>query len=335
MSSYKVLNQQVFTEEGYSIVPIRMQDRFDIMQWRNEQMYHLRQSEPLTKEKQDVYFEEVVSRLFDQKQPSQILFSFLKDKECIGYGGLVHINWIDRNAEISFVMKTELEKKTFQFHWINFLGLIERVAKDIQLHKIFTYAFDLRPKLYVALEKSGFYKEATLKDHCHHQNEFLDVIIHSKILSNNFKFREATFADAKLLFDWVNEENVRYNSLSNSTIEWKNHLKWFKSKLKEKQSHIFIFFLNNEPIGQVRLDLENGYWVIDYSIDKNHRGKGLGTEILRKIVNLEKFQKFLGVVKEENIGSRKVFEKLGFEETEIKNESDSESKLFKYSYIKK
>ena len=37
----------------YKIVPIRYEDRFDIMKWRNEQMYHLRQSKPLTEEDQE------------------------------------------------------------------------------------------------------------------------------------------------------------------------------------------------------------------------------------------------------------------------------------------
>ena len=47
---------------------------------------------------------------------------------CIGYGGLVHINWIDKNAEISFVLNTNLESNEFSFHWSNYLGLIEKVA---------------------------------------------------------------------------------------------------------------------------------------------------------------------------------------------------------------
>ena len=76
------------------------------MRWRNEQMYHLRQSKPLTEADQDRYFDEVVSQLFDQEQPEQILFSFLEGEKCIGYGGLVHINWGDRNAEVSFIMDT-------------------------------------------------------------------------------------------------------------------------------------------------------------------------------------------------------------------------------------
>lgn len=51
--TYRVLNTNTFSKGEYSIVPIRYEDRFKIMEWRNEQIYHLRQREPLTKEDQD------------------------------------------------------------------------------------------------------------------------------------------------------------------------------------------------------------------------------------------------------------------------------------------
>lgn len=105
---YKVLQQNSFSYGSISIVPIRYEDRFDIMKWLNEQIYHLRQKQPLTVEDQDNYFTNIVSKLFDQDQPNQILFSYLENDTCIGYGGLVHINWIDQNAEISFIMNTVL-----------------------------------------------------------------------------------------------------------------------------------------------------------------------------------------------------------------------------------
>ncbi len=180
---YKCLTQQVFANNDYSIVPIRYEDRIDIMQWRNEQIYHLRQLQPLTPENQDNYFTDVVANLFNQDYPNQILFSYLDGDKCIGYGGLVHINWVDKNAEISFIMDTELEFDFFEFHWTNFLQFIEKVAQqELELHKIFTYAFDLRPKIYKILEKNNFEKEAVLKEHCFFETKFIDVIIHSKIL---------------------------------------------------------------------------------------------------------------------------------------------------------
>ena len=48
MNCYKALNNQEYSFNEYSIVPIRSQDRFSIMKWRNEQIYHLRQDKPLT-----------------------------------------------------------------------------------------------------------------------------------------------------------------------------------------------------------------------------------------------------------------------------------------------
>lgn len=182
MNYYKILNNQKFTNDDFSIVPIRYQDRLDIMNWRNEQIYHLRQDKLLTIEMQENYFQKVVSKLFDDEQPNQILFSFLKKEECIGYGGLVHINWIDMNAEISFIMKTDLEKRHFHTYWQIYLGLIEQLSfNELNLHKIYTYAFDLRPHLYEAVESAQYVKEAVLKEHCKFQDKFIDVIIHSKI----------------------------------------------------------------------------------------------------------------------------------------------------------
>jgi len=152
------------------------------MKWRNEQMYHLRQKVILTEEMQDAYFNNVIKSLYDQEEPSQIIFSFLKNDKCIGYGGLVHINWVDRNAEISFLIKTELDKEGFTELWTIFLSLIENVAfKSLKLHKLFVYAFDLRPHLYTTLQQNIFFKDAILKEHCFYNNKFIDVVIHSKI----------------------------------------------------------------------------------------------------------------------------------------------------------
>ena len=114
MNYYKALNNQIYSIGDYSIVPIRYQDRFEIMKWRNEQIYHLRQKEFLTENSQEKYFAEVVSNLFKIKNPVQLLFSFLKNNNFIGYGGLVKINWINKNAEISFLMYYYLEKNHFE-----------------------------------------------------------------------------------------------------------------------------------------------------------------------------------------------------------------------------
>lgn len=184
--NYKILKIQTFSQENYKIVPIRYNDKFEIMKWRNEQIYHLRQSKQLTIEDQNNYFNNVVAKLFEQDQPDQILFSFLENDSCIGYGGLVHINWVDKNAEISFVMNTDLENGYFIKYWGIYLNLIEQVAfQELRIHKIYTYAFDVRPHLYKAIELAGFKKEAELKEHCSFNGCFINVVIHSKINTFN------------------------------------------------------------------------------------------------------------------------------------------------------
>lgn len=182
MNAYKILKKRVFVFQDYSLVPIRMEDRYLIMKWRNEQIYHLRQNKELSISDQDIYFNSIVANLFDQVQPDQLLFSYLKKDMCIGYGGLVHINWVDRNSELSFIMDTKREVREFQRHWSVFLNLIEQVAfEELALHKVYTYAFNLRPHLYQVLEANGFYREATLKEHCLYKNEFIDVVLHAKL----------------------------------------------------------------------------------------------------------------------------------------------------------
>lgn len=328
MNYYKALNKQVFTKENFSIVPIRYEDRFDIMKWRNEQIYHLRQNKPLTVEDQENYFNNVITKLFNQEQPNQILFSYIEDDECIGYGGLVHINWADKNAEISFVMNTELEKVYFEKHWFIYLELIGKVAfNQLKFKKIFTYAYDLRQHLYKVLEKSGFQKEATLKSHCLFNGNFLDVVIHSKfnnqkglIEKNKVYLREATMDDAELLFNWANEISVRNNSINQEPIIWENHLKWFTAKLKNPSTRFFILIFENELVGQIRIDLTDGYWTIDYSIDTQFRGKGLGKEMVRFLLSKYESYKFRATVKKQNKASINVFVNLGFKKVQIEND---------------
>jgi RimJ/RimL family protein N-acetyltransferase len=183
------------------------------LKWRNEQIYHLRQSKPLTVEDQENYFNTVVDKLFDEERPNQILFSYLENGKCIGYGGLVHINWIDKNAEISFNINTDLEKDGFHSNWTKYLSLIEKVAfEDLKFHKIFTYAFDLRPHLYLALKEAGFIEEGRLKEHCLFGGKYLDVVIHSKINNRLLRIRRASLGDTKLYFDWANDLSVREQS---------------------------------------------------------------------------------------------------------------------------
>lgn len=326
MNHYKSLGNQIFQKDSYKIVPIRFEDKIDIMKWRNEQIYHLRQSKLLILKDQEDYFNNIVTPLFEKEKPNQILFSYLKDNVCIGYGGLVHINWIDQNAEVSFIMDTKLEKEYFKFHWSVFFELIEKVAfLELNLYKIFTYAFDLRPKLYEVLEKMSFTKEARLKGHCLFDTKYIDVLIHSKINLHKLTFRLASIKDVDIFYKWTIEADVRKQSYSSDEIKYLDHKKWFKEKISDSSCNLLVFQdSEDKSVGQVRIQKEkNKESVIGISIDKNHRGKKYAIQMLRSASNyfLKLHADFIinAYIKEENIISKKAFENAGYSFNQILN----------------
>jgi len=182
MRTYSCLsNNQTYYNEEITLLPIRDEDKYVIMNWRNEQIYHLRQEKKLTKASQEAYFKDVISPSFIKKNPPQVLFSVLKDQKCIGYGGLVHIDWLNQNAEVSFLIDTQLEKKYFESYWELFLPILTKVAfEELCFQKIYIYSYNLRPLLYKVLEKMNFIEEACLRNHKKIGNHFIDVRIHSK-----------------------------------------------------------------------------------------------------------------------------------------------------------
>lgn len=325
MNYYKVLNNQTIKIGEFSLVPIRFEDRLKIMQWRNEQIYHLRQNKLLTIQDQDNYFNNVVANLFEQENPNQILFSFLENDECIGYGGLVHINWIDKNAEISFIMQTSIENTRFEEIWSRYLGLLEHIAfKDLNLHKIFTYAFDVRPHLYSTLLKANYNEVVRLKEHCFFDGKYIDVLIHSKF-NDLLEFRFASTEDTKLTFDWATNKTIRKYSIQKEAITFENHLKWFSNKLESTDCIYFIAEVNKIPIGSIRFDInKEKEALISFLLDPKFHGKGFGKSILEmgciELVKLKEISKIIGVVHTDNIPSLKTFKTLEFhQKSEIDN----------------
>ena len=139
--------------------------------------------------------------------------------------------------------------------------------------------------------------------------------------------REAVAEDAKLLFDWANDEAVRNNSINQQPIAWEDHINWFSSKLNDINTIMLILENDHVSVGQMRIALQDGYWTINYSIDKNYRSMGYGKQIVK--LSIEKYPSYLfrAVVKKNNIASKKVFEGLGFKEVYSADDS-----LYLYEY---
>ena len=324
---YKCLRQQEKHLDTFALVPIRYEDRFLIMKWRNEQIYHLRQTRPLTEEDQQRYFDNVVAKLYDNPKPDQILFSYLENDTCIGYGGLVHINWIDNNAEISFIMDTQLEKEYFAEHWNNYLTMLKEVAfKDLGLHKIYTYAFDLRPHLYTMLEANGFVREATLKDHCYFEGQYKDVVIHS-FISQRYdivNYIDCTREQHLEILHLRNLDDVRIWMVNPEVIPEENHFRFVESLKGNPNRLYFAIYRDGLLVGTYNLTKEKeGVWERGIIANPITQGKGETAKWERQILTDLPSHGIMTVtakVKQNNPRSIRYHEKLEYQEQSRDNE---------------
>ena len=109
---------------------------------------------------------------------------YFKDN-LIGYGGLVHISWEDKRAEVSFLLNPErmenfeLYKKDFT----HYLSLIKNLSlKQLKLNKLFSETYAFRERHISILEEAGFKKEGIMKEHIILNGRPIDSIIHGIIL---------------------------------------------------------------------------------------------------------------------------------------------------------
>lgn len=147
--------------------------------------------------------------------------------------------------------------------------------------------------------------------------------------------RPAADEDASRLFELANDALVRQNSFSTKTIAWDEHRAWFARLLADEGRRLYVFFVKNEFLGQVRFDSDG--WrdaVISISLASAFRGWGLASVVLQKAVAAIRhehaaLQHINAYVKPANVASRLAFEKAGFRPAECER---ADSLKFIYSY---
>lgn len=183
---YAILKRKNISLGEYALVGVREQDMENIRQWRNAQMDVLRQNKVLTQEDQRRYYAEVVVPSFTQPEPRITLVSFLKNGECIGYGGLTNIDWQTKRAEISFLLDPVRvgDENSYKKEFGIFLELIKEVAfKDMGLTELFTETYDIRPFHISELESHGFILKGRLRRRAVVNEKLVDSVLHRMLVS--------------------------------------------------------------------------------------------------------------------------------------------------------
>ena len=144
----------------------------------------------------------------------------------------------------------------------------------------------------------------------------LEMLVPTAI--QDLHLRPAGRADAAQYFSWVNDPEVRRQSMDPNPVAWPQHQEWFAGKLANDSSHLYVLTARALPVGQVRFDWVNGEFAIDYSVDPAFRGRGWGRRIvelgLESISNAQ-HSAFRAEVRDGNAPSAAVFRKLGFVES--------------------
>ncbi|WP_339784452.1 MAG: UDP-2,4-diacetamido-2,4,6-trideoxy-beta-L-altropyranose hydrolase [Imperialibacter sp.] len=148
----------------------------------------------------------------------------------------------------------------------------------------------------------------------------LKKLFSSLEMQKRVSLRQAGQVDDKLTYRWGNDRLVRKYSFTKNHIPFEEHKKWFKEKITSPACIYLIAEFQQEPVGSVRFDLNEGnVAVISYLIDSHFHGKGLGLAVLRSAIkhlaqNFSELSAIIGYVMKENLASLVIFRKLGFNE---------------------
>lgn len=149
----------------------------------------------------------------------------------------------------------------------------------------------------------------------------------------DMKMNRAEEKDLLPLFELANDKEVRGNSFSTEAIPLDEHTNWFRSVLNNPARILYVFYLFEQLVGQIRFDKEGDYATISLSLAASFRGVGLATSMLKIALNefndsQPRINRVYAYVKSENVPSQRAFLSAGFVEC-LNDNNDA----LKYSYV--
>ena len=223
-------------------------------------------------------------------------------------------------------MDTQLEVEHFAEHWSNYLTMLKAVAfDDLGLHKIYTYAFDLRPHLYAMLEANGYKREATLKEHCLFNGEYKDVVLHS-LWNDHYEVINYVDCSKEQNLDILalrNRDDVRSWMVNPDVISQKNHFNFVESLKNNPNRLYYAIYKNGVLVGTYNLSNEgDGIWERGIIANPSTQGTGQTEKWERQILNSlpVEIKAVTAKVRQDNVRSIKYHEKLGYKEQSRDNE---------------
>lgn len=139
----------------------------------------------------------------------------------------------------------------------------------------------------------------------------------SAVQHDTHRLRPALQADARLVWDWANDEETRRLAFHSEPIAWEPHAAWYSAKLASPDALIAILESpEGVPVGQIRFNRTPEGLEVDLSVAAAARSRGLGSELLRQGLRQARGRWRAGTViakvLTENDRSKRLFERAGF-----------------------
>ncbi len=138
-----------------------------------------------------------------------------------------------------------------------------------------------------------------------------------RLLLPSLRFRDATLADARMLYGWRNDPTVRRHFFDAREIDFDGHRAWMDSVLRAEDRLLLIAVDARGDFACVRFDLHGDSAEISLYLDPARIGEGLGAAVVQDAVSVVRervagLSKVVARVMRDNTASRAVFERAGF-----------------------
>jgi RimJ/RimL family protein N-acetyltransferase len=120
--------------------------------------------------------------------------------------------------------------------------------------------------------------------------------------------RPATESDKALLLSWRNDPATRANSRRQHVLNWEELAVPPRGIIRE----IFVGTVGGEPVGSIRFDYSDTECEVSWVVAPEHRGRGLGLELLRRAVEIARVPNLVAEIKPGNWASRCIAKAAGF-----------------------
>lgn len=133
---------------------------------------------------------------------------------------------------------------------------------------------------------------------------------------SGIKMRKANKSDCMDLFKWRNDPETRKNSVNGTDeVSLEDHIKWFKSRLKDPKTRLYIGISGKNKIGLMRFDIGEGIIKVGTSVNPAFRGMGAGSRIMGLTTGkiYREFERpIVAEIRDANIASIKMCRKNGY-----------------------